>query len=214
MFGGGVKNENPQQDKLVEGFPAPRHAAPGRVLPSPAAPSPAKPCPDRKAYNMTLSAAMQARYTSEVDVDFWDALIISHPAAGTSYLTNAQSPQRGTFNGGTRTFVPIPFEVTLPTLDGEGQQDLQVVICNIGEEMYEALDKIKQQPEQPIVCEFTQYIEGDLAPQFDPPFHLHLSDIELTREVFRGTATRSDIFNQRFPRQLYRGDMFPALVRR
>jgi hypothetical protein len=157
---------------------------------------------------------MQQRYTSEVDIDFWDALVLYHPTAGWAYMTNAQTNQQGTFNGATRTFLAIPFEVVLPTLDGEGQQDLQVVVCNIGEEMQRSLDLVKKQPQTPITCYFTQYIQGNLAPQFDPPMELHLSDVELTREVLRGTASRTDIFNQRFPRQLYRGDKFPALVRR
>jgi len=163
---------------------------------------------------MTLSPAMQQRYTSQVDVDWFDVLIISHPTGGTFYLTNAHQEQVGEWEGVQRTFAPIPFEVTLPRMDGEGQQDLQVVICNIGSEMSKALDKVKEQPEVPITCAFTQYIKGNFAPQFDPPIVLTLSDVELTREVLRGTATRSDVFNQRFPRELYRTSNFPALARR
>ena len=163
---------------------------------------------------MTLSASMASRYTSEVDVDWWEALVISHPTGGTYYLTNAHTAQQGTLDGATRTFQPIPFEVTLPTLDGEGQQDLEVRVCNIGEEMWNALQKVKQRPEVPITCQVTVYIQGNLSPQYDPPWKLTLSDVTLTREILSGTATRSDVFNLRIPREIYRGDNFPALVRR
>jgi hypothetical protein len=157
---------------------------------------------------------MQQRYTTEVDVDWWDALIISHSTGGTHYLTNDHNAQKGTFDGATQTFLPIPFEVILPTMDGEGQQDMQIRVCNVGEEMYNALQRIKQRPEELVRCRFTQFLHGNLAPQYDPPWDLTLSDISLDRAVMTGTATRVDIFNQRFPRGLYRPDMFPALVRR
>jgi hypothetical protein len=163
---------------------------------------------------MALSAAMQQRYTTEVDIDWWEALILSHSAAGTYYLTNDHQVQYGNFNGEKRLFQPIPFEVVLPTLDGEGQQDLQIRICNVGEEMLKALDKVRQRPEEPIRCQATAFIKGNLDPQYDPPWDLTLTDIELNREVFSGTATRTDVFNMRFPRQLYRPDRYPALVRR
>lgn len=163
---------------------------------------------------MPLSPEMQQRYTSEVDIDFWDALILHHPAAGWLYMTNAQTNQQATFNGATETFAAIPFEVVLPKLDGQGQQDMQIIVCNVAEEMAAALDKVKTQPEEPVKAYFTQYIHGNYAPQYDPPLELTLSDIELTHEVFRGTATRVDVFNQQFPKRLYRGDLFPALIRR
>ena len=163
---------------------------------------------------MALSAAMQARYTSQVDVDWWDALIISHPTGGSFFLNNSWDVQRGTFWGKRQTFQPIPFEFTLPKLDGEGQQDLQLSICNVGSEMQQALARVKQQPATPIKVYVTQYIIGNDNPQYDPPWELTLTDITLTRQVMTGTATRTDVFNAPFPRQLYRIDKFPALNRR
>ena len=163
---------------------------------------------------MALSAELQARYTTEVDVDWWEALILSHSTGGTYYLTTSHESQQGTFDGAVRTFLPIPFTASLPTLDGEGQQDLTIAICNVGQEMRQALQLVKQKPEEPILCRYTIFINGNLSPQYDPPFELYLSSLQLTAAQLSGTASRVDVFNQPFPRQLYRTDWFPSLVRR
>jgi len=163
---------------------------------------------------MALSPEMQQRYTSEVDVDWWDALILSHSAAGSYFLTNDHQAQTGLFEGVNRVFQPIPFEVVLPVVDAEGQQDLSIRVCNIGEEMWNALQNVRNRPEEPIRCRVTQYIKGVLDPQYDPPWDLSLTDLTLDTFVMSGTATRVDIFNARFPRELYRPDLYPGLTRR
>lgn len=165
---------------------------------------------------MTISAALQQRYSSEVDVDWWEAIIISHPAAGSLYLANAADGQsrRGTIDGATRTFLPVPFKVKLPDRNGDGQQDLGVAICNVGKEMVDAVEKALTQPAEPIRFRYTVFIEGNATPQINPPFELNLTDIMITPEALTGTATRYNVFNRRFPYILYRGEEFPGLVRR
>ena len=163
---------------------------------------------------MTLSPELQARYTTEVDVDWWDALILSHSTGGTFYLTNSHQSEQAVFDGALRTFLPIPFSAKLPTLDGEGQQDLTIAVCNVGQEMREAMRRVKQRPEEPIRCQYTVYIRGNQSPQYNPPFELFLNSLELTVSQLSGVASRVDVFNLPFPRRLYRIDEFPALERR
>lgn len=165
---------------------------------------------------MTLSAELQQRYSSEVDYDWWEALILSHSAAGTYYLANAQDGQsrQGMLDGDLRTFLPIPFEAVLPRRDGEGQQDLQIAICNVGAEMTTAVEEAITVPTEPIRARYTVYIEGNTAPQYDPPLELSLTDIILTEAQMSATATRYNVFNKPFPGVIYRPDSFPGLNRR
>ena len=165
---------------------------------------------------MPISAALRRRYSSEVDVDWWEAIILSHSRAGTLYLANAQDgiARKGSLDGATRTFRPIPFKVVLPERNGEGQQDLGVTIGNIGREMTAAVEKALNAPTEPIRFRYTIYLENSTTPQIDPPFELALTDVSITQEVLTGTATRYQVFNKPFPSVLYRPDTWPGLVRR
>lgn len=163
---------------------------------------------------MTISAELQARYSSEVDVDWWEALILSHPAAGSYYLCNTPEPMQGIIDRSLQTFLPVPFDAKLPSRDGEGQQDLQIAVCNVGAEMSAAIEAAITQPEIAIRCRYTVYIVGDTAPQYDPPFELSLTDVVLTESQLTGTATRADVINRRFPSVLYRPSTYPGLSRR
>lgn len=165
---------------------------------------------------MTLSTAMQERYSTEVDIDWWEAIILSQSAAGIYYIANAQDGQerQGLVDGVLQTFVPIPFAAVLPRRDGEGQQDLQLAIGNIGSEMTAAIEAASAVPDEPIRCRYTVYIEGDTTPQYDPPFDLSLTDIVMSEAQMSATATRYNVFNRPFPGILFRTDTYPGLLRR
>ena len=163
---------------------------------------------------MSLGPEILARFESESDVDWWEALILSHPRAGSFYITNAQEEQIGRIDGELQTFSPVAFLATLPNRDGEGQQDMQIAVCNIGSEMTEALEDALLDPSEPIRCRYTLFFYGDTTPQFDPPFELALTNVALTEEQMTATATRADVFSRRFPNLLYTTERFPGLLRR
>lgn len=165
---------------------------------------------------MTISAALQQRYSSEVDFDWFEALILSHSAVGALYLAKVGDgkSRTGTIDGSTRTFLAVPFEVVLPRKDGEGQQDMTLTIGNVGSEMTNALNKAITKPQEPIRCRYTVFIEGNKTPQINPPLELSLTDIALTEEVVTATATRYNVFNRPFPSVVYRNTEFPGLKRR
>lgn len=163
---------------------------------------------------MPISAELQQRYSTEVNIDWAEALIISHPTFSTLYMSTWHENITGNVDGAARTFLPVPFEITLPTRDGEGQQDMKLVTCNIGYELSKVMDLALTNPTEYIRCRYTVFIVGNPAPQFDPMLDLTLTDIVATELSVSATATRSNIFDLRFPRQNYTPARFPGLVRR
>ena len=164
---------------------------------------------------MPYSAAIRSAYEYKTkDTLWWEALVVSHPAAGTYYLTKAPESFQATFLGATVTFQPIPFDVLLPDRDGEGQQDLRIAICNVGGEMLTALRKASKAGRNPIKVQWTLYLDGNKAMQYDPPLELTLTDVTLTVTQMTGVGTRYNVFDRAFPYVVYRPDTFPGLARR
>jgi hypothetical protein len=164
---------------------------------------------------MSYESGIQAAYNyTDKDAVWWEALVVSHPAAGTFYLTNAPEQFDATFNGETRTFFPIPFEIKLPDIDGEGQQDLRVAISNVGNSVLPILRTAAAAGRDPIQVSWTIYLAGNAAPQYDPPLELMLTSVTLTTQQMSGIATRYNVFDRAFPYQLFRPDTFPGLARR
>lgn len=164
---------------------------------------------------MTLSAELEQRYTSEVDVDWWEALILSHSQfPQTYYLTNYHSAQQGTIDGALRTFQPVPFQIVLPSRDDGGRGDMGVAIGAIGNAITEAVDAAIEVPTERILAQYTVFILGNTEPQRTPPIELSLTGIVITESQITASATPSDTLNAPFPRVLYRPDTFPGLARR
>lgn len=159
---------------------------------------------------MAIGADLQQRYKSEVDVDWVDCLIISHPAIVTQYFCNSPDP----ISGMGHDFTPLPFQIKLPARDNSGRQDLQLAISNVNYAAQLLLEDAITQPEAPIVVAYTVFIRGNETPQIDPPLEMSMTDIVVTEAVVSATVTRSDILNLAFPREKYRPDWFPGLNRR
>lgn len=164
---------------------------------------------------MTIGADLVSRYSSEVDVDWWEALILSHSRfSQTYYITGGVDASQGIVDGVTRDFQPIPFDVSLPQRDAQGRGDLQVQIGAVGQELNAELEAAIAVPTEPILARYTVYIEGDLTPQYDPMLALQMTDITLTETQVVGVAQPTDTINAPFPRIIYRIDSFPGLDRR
>ena len=164
---------------------------------------------------MTISAALQARYSSEVDVDWWEALILSHSLFdSTYYLTTRDETQQGTIDGGTQDFVPVPFKLVMPRRDANGRSDMRIIIGAVGGEVAGALESAIADPTERIRARYTVYLDGDLDPQYDPPITLSLTDIQVNETQIEAIATTADTLNKRFPSSVYRVTDFPGLDRR
>lgn len=163
---------------------------------------------------MSISAELQARYSTECDVDWADALVIRHPAIVTRYWINHPEQQTGLVEEALQTFAPVPFKLRLPTRDSSGRQDMALVISNVGSLGTLLMDEARADLDSPLAVDYTIFLLGDPTPQLDPPIRLTLTGISLTDTVLTATATRADVFNLNFPREVYRPTAFPGLNRR
>ena len=166
---------------------------------------------------MTISQELIDRYTQEVDVDWWEALAISHPTfAGTFYIHNAptESSLFGTLDGGTQTFISVPFEISLPERNSEGRSDVRIVIGAAGNALNEVLDGALTQPEFPIVVQYTAFLFTDQNPLYDPPLRFNMTEVTDTDTGITAVASPGDSINRPFPNGRYRVSSFPGLNRR
>ena len=169
---------------------------------------------EQRTLIVTITAELQERYKSEVDVDWVDTIVIKHPKITTIYACNYIEAITGNFDGASVQFLPIPFKVSLPNKEANGRQDFSIVISNVFNQGKAVLDAAIEDPKTPITLYYTVYILGNAEPQYDPPIELSLTDITLNESALTGTGTRSDIINLSFPRQIYRPESWPGLVRR
>lgn len=164
---------------------------------------------------MTISTELQQRYSSEVDVDWWEALILSHSKfTQTYYLANTIDAQYGSIDGATQTFQPVPFAFSWPARSDSGRGDMSVSIGAIGNEVTAEIERALEDPTERIKAQFTVYLFSSTISQYDPPIELSLTNIVATEQQISGQATNADTLNAPFPRVVYRGDQFPGLVRR
>jgi hypothetical protein len=164
---------------------------------------------------MTISSVLQERYTTEVDVDWRDALVLVHPAAESKFLINHTEEYVGfDINGASQLFLPVPMQITPPSRDDSGNSDMSITICGIEQEalnfLYDALDDATQS----IRCWYSIFILGDPNPQIVPWLEFQLTGIAVGESSVTATASRSSVINKPFPNELYRLSRFPGLRRR
>ena len=164
---------------------------------------------------MTISAELQERYTTEVDVDWRDALVLSHPETEPVYLINYTQEHEGYDNLGIlQTFVPVPMQLTAPNRDDSGNSDMSITICGIQSEALDFLYSALSDATKSIQCWYSVFILGDPEPQISPWLEFQLTGIAVAEDSVTATASRSSVINQPFPTELYRLSRFPGLRRR
>jgi hypothetical protein len=163
---------------------------------------------------MTISAELQARYTSEHDVDWAEAFVLSHPNATTRYLINHAQQHIGYVDNVPQLFEPVPAQITPPGRDDSGRSEMSIAWCGVHDEALTFLNQAIANGLVPITCRYSVYIIGDPTPQIDPWITFNLTNIGVQEGLVAATATRSDILNRAFPSEVYRVDKFPGLRRR
>lgn len=169
----------------------------------------------------TMTPDLKRVYASApFDRNCVDTLELAHPLFPQTYfLTSDVQAWQFLLNAGDSplgavTFLPVPFKLVRPTLDGKGQQDLQLVIDNVGREAMDAIEAAAANPTINIGVTLRTYLDVPLSPpQFYSPLVLALQSVVITVDSIVGTATRADVLNKSFPSELYRVDLFPGLNR-
>lgn len=165
---------------------------------------------------MPISSALKAVYASApTTARYVDTLAFSHSRfSQTYYLTNDnQAWQFLLETGQLVTFQAVPFRVALPSSDGQGQQDMDLVIANIGRDLVDPIEAAIEKPSEPIKCTYRVYLDtAQSAPQ-NTPIILSLTGVQITRDTVSATATRADVLNKAFPANFYTVSAYPGLRR-
>ena len=111
----------------------------------------------------------------------------------------------------------VPFQIALPQQDGQGRQDMSIVIGNIGRELVDEIEAANTDPQTPIECTLLWYIDKQGEAPHADPINLTVTDPVVTLETVTLTASRADILNKPFPANnlasIYNTETFPGLRR-
>jgi hypothetical protein len=166
---------------------------------------------------MAISQALKEIYASAPTTQrFVETLAFSHSLfASTYYVTNDNRPWDFLLETGQLvTFQAMPFQIVLPTVDGKGNQDLELTLANIGRDLVDPLEAAIAKPSEPVRCVYRVYLDTpSTVPQNTPPLQLTITGVSVTAEAVSATATRSDFLNRAFPYNFYTYAQFPGLRR-
>jgi len=164
---------------------------------------------------MTLTPEMMQVYASApMKVQAYFTVEFSHPSfTGPLGMVHGQwKPLDVELEDGTpASFLPVPFELSLPGASADGHQDLQISICNIGHELTQELDRAIESPWVPIRVMFRVYLSTSQRPH--QSLELKLLDVNATTQTVTGIASRYDVVNRTFPSRRFRAADWPGLVR-
>jgi hypothetical protein len=164
---------------------------------------------------MATVALQEARASAPSGETILQTLELSHPLwAAPYYLTNYPRAFTTTLESGpTVTFNPFPFGVILPTVDGAGQQDMQITLTNADQEIADAVRAAHADPSTSIEAVYREFLGSDPGAPQSAPVRLVFNAIQITEEAVSGVAGRSDVLNRRFPGVWYDVQHFPGLDR-
>lgn len=165
---------------------------------------------------MPVSEELQRIYASApAGETLLETLELAHPLfARTFYVTNAPEPFTATLEtGATVDFETLPFAARQPTSDGQGNQDLGLVIDNVDREILEQLELAIANPRERIAVTYRCFASGDLSAPGSDPIALSISEVSAGLTTVDATAGRADVLNRKFPAVLYEIGQFPGLDR-
>ena len=131
------------------------------------------------------------------------------------WIVNRPEPWTLTLEDDTeQEFRPSYFQLTLPTMDGKGQQDVQLSLQNVDRVIADELERASADPSERIQVWVRLFLEDDTTagPQ-NVPLQLSLAQVQADSQVVSGTAGRPDTLNRPFPLEVYRIDKWPGLDR-
>ena len=166
---------------------------------------------------VTISQALKEIYASApTTARYVETLSFGHSLFPSTYYIVADNKPWDFLleTGQAVNFTAMPFKVVLPTLDGNGNQDLNLTLANIGRDLVDPLEAAIANPTEPIRCTYRVYLDQpNTQPQNDPPLTLIITAVTVTKEAVSATATRNDVLNRAFPFNFYNYKVFPGLRR-
>jgi hypothetical protein len=164
---------------------------------------------------MATDALQEARASAPPGETIIQTLELVHPLwPAPYYLTNHPRPFVADLETGvSASFVPFPFAVILPAIDGAGQQDMQISISNADQSVADAVRAAHADPTTNIEAVYREFLGSDPGAPQSAPVRLVFDSILIGDEAVTGVANRSDVLNRRFPGIWYDLQHFPGLDR-
>jgi len=140
-----------------------------------------------------MTEHLQEILASNENIQVFDTIILSHPNfSRTFYLINDVVNRDLNVDGTLQTFEAMAFRLELPTY-GEAQQDLKVILPNIGYDLIIELENAISSPDVPISVRMLTYVEDSQDPQMELN-DLTLGKIVANDTTINATASRKDLF--------------------
>ena len=111
------------------------------------------------------------------------------------------------------TYEPVGFKFKLPSITGNGVQDLSLEFSNVDRRVNDFIDTVEASLD-PVTVTHRVYLSGgdfNSVPESDPPLQLTLSDIEISAFTVRARASFVNIVNKQYPTDYYDRDRFPSI---
>jgi hypothetical protein len=164
---------------------------------------------------MATAALQTARASAPSAETILQTLELRHPLWPVPfYLTNYPLAFAAMLETGAAvTFRPFPFAVVLPSVDGAGQQDMQVSLTNADQQIADAIRAAHKDPTTNIEAVYREFLGTDQGAPQSAPIRLVFDAIQVTEDAVSGVAGRSDVLNRRFPGVWYDVQHFPGLDR-
>jgi len=162
---------------------------------------------------MSLSEELKSIYVNNpIAVRAIEVIELHHYLfTGTIYLVaNPEVLLLESSDGTTQSFLPASFTVTTPT-KGSNQQDLQLVIGDVGGRAITELERAVEDINTPIILKYASYLEGNPRPQSDI-LTLELANVSATSTTITTTAVRTDLFGIKVPARNYDAWIFKGVA--
>ena len=173
---------------------------------------------------MAISAELQDVYLNNpANIYFFEAIDLDHQvlAAALHYTNSSKSFVGLVDNAGSATnqYTPLPFSITLPEKNTEGNQSLNISMSNVTTRLVAYINSMASAPQSPIQLTYRVYlstqknVSDEYLNQLTPPWKYEVSSVSLTQDAIIMSATKLNTHNRSFPRVRYTRTAFPGLAR-
>jgi len=109
-------------------------------------------------------------------------------------------------------FQPAAFDVKLPTKDGSGRHDMNIVIDAASGEVIDQLERVAAAVREPIQVIFREFVSTDLSAPQSTPIKMIAANPSVTATRATISATFADLINKSFPSIRYTLTTHPGLA--
>lgn len=167
---------------------------------------------------MPISDELKAVYcTAPYDEYYIETLALEHPLfpGGVRYITSRLGGWEADLEDeSTVYFEYAPFTSVPPERAEQAAVELKVGIDNTNFVLMDELERLAEQPTDPIRLTYRVYLESDNETvQNDPPLVLEVLSVTATEQAITFTAGLTNLRSKPFPSVLYSTERFPGLVR-